>query len=211
MIELELRQVINYLTDNGYMINTDDIQINDLSADNVTTKGIVASQMNECNSLIITEILTQGLLDDLDTADIAAILSLFTDTKLEGEQDVSTPLVLSISKNAKSVIDKIDKIANDLCLMEQKMKIRLGTDWHLSLNMAETTFQWVNGMSLNDLELKTFDGNFIKDMIKVSNIAQSLETVTDILGKTELQSKIQQIPILIMRDIVTIDSLYIKN
>ena len=211
MIELELRQVINYLTDNGYMINTGDIQINDLSADNVTTKGIVASQMNECNSLIITEILTQGLLDDLDTADIAAILSLFTDTKLEGEQDVSTPLVLSISKNAKSVIDKIDKIANDLCQMEQKMKIRLGTDWHLSLNMAETTFQWVNGMSLNDLELKTFDGNFIKDMIKVSNIAQSLETVTDILGKTELQSKIQQIPILIMRDIVTIDSLYIKN
>ena len=211
MIELELRQVIQYLTDNGYMINTDDIKIDDLSADNVTIKGVVASQMNECNSLIITEILTQNLLDNLDTADIAAILSLFTDTKLEGEQDVSTPLVLSISKNAKSVIDKIDKIANDLCLMEQKMKIRLGTDWHLSLNMAETTFQWVNGMSLNDLELKTFDGNFIKDMIKVSNIAQSLETVTDILGKTELQSKIQQIPILIMRDIVTIDSLYIKN
>ena len=211
MIELELRQVIQYLTDNGYMINTDDIKIDDLSADNVTIKGVVASQMNECNSLIITEILTQNLLDNLDTADIAAILSLFTDTKLNGEQDVSTPLVLSISQDAKRAIDKIDKIASDLSLKEQKMKIRLGTDWHLSLNMAETTFQWVNGMSLNDLELKTFDGNFIKDMIKVSNIAQSLETVTDILGKTELQSKIQQIPILIMRDIVTIDSLYIKN
>ena len=211
MIELELRQVIQYLTDNGYMINTDDIKIDDLLADNVTIKGVVASQMNECNSLIITEILTQNLLDNLDTADIAAILSLFIDTKLNGEQDVSTPLVLSISQDAKRAIDKIDKIATDLSLKEQKMKIRLGTDWHLSLNMAETTYQWVTGKSLNNLDLKTFDGNFIKDMIKVSNIAQSLETIADILGKTELQCKIQQIPELIMRDIVTIDSLYIKN
>ena len=212
MVELELRQVIQYLTDNGYMINTsDNIKIDDLSADNVTIKGIIASQMNECNSLVFTEILTQDLLDNLDIADIAAILSLFTDTKLNGEQDVSTALVLSVSQEAKSVIDKIDKIASDLCLKEQKMKIRLGTNWHLSLNMAETTYQWVSGTSLNDLDLKTFEGNFIKDMIKVSNIAQSLETITDILGKTELQSKVQQIPGLIMRDIVTIDSLYIKN
>ena len=57
--------------------------------------------MNEYIYMIITEILTQGLLNDLDR-DIAAILSLFTDTKLEGEQDVSTPLVLSISKNENS-------------------------------------------------------------------------------------------------------------
>ena len=28
----------------------------------------------------------------------------------------------------------------------RKNEDRLGTDWHLSLNMAETTFQWVNGM-----------------------------------------------------------------
>ena len=182
-----------------------------LSADNITIKGIVASQMNECNSLIFTEMLTHDLLDNLDIADIAAILSLFTDTKLVGEQDVSTPLVLSISQEAKRVIDKIDTIASDLCVMEQKRKIRLGTNWHLSLNMAETTYQWVSGTSLSNLELKTFDGNFIKDMIKVSNIAQSLETIANILGKSELQSKAQQIPSLIMRDIVTIDSLYIKN
>ena len=212
MVELELRQVIQYLTDNGYMVKTsENIKIDDLSADNVTIKGVVASQMNECNSLIITEILTQDLLDNLDIADIAAILSLFTDTKLNGEQDVSTALVLSVSQEAISVIDKIDKIASDLSLKEQNMKIRLGTNWHLSLNMAETTYQWVSGTSLSNLDLKTFDGNFIKDMIKVSNIAQSLETIADILGKTELQSKVQQIPGLIMRDIVTIDSLYIKN
>ena len=49
--------------------------------ENVNIKGIIASEINECNQIILTELIFSELLDDIEFRDLGAILSMFSDTK----------------------------------------------------------------------------------------------------------------------------------
>ena len=77
--------------------------------------------------------------------------------------------------------------------------------------MVTIAYNWAKGHSLNDIELHNFEGNFIKDIIRIDSIAQNIETLGKLVNKIELSETASKVKSIIMRDIVNVDSLYIKN
>ena len=59
-------------------------------------------------------------------------------------------------------------------------------------------------------KMPIFEGNFIKDMIKINNILMELETASEIVENIKLYQLCQEAKLLIIRDVVNIDSLYLK-
>ena len=59
-------------------------------------------------------------------------------------------------------------------------------------------------------EYDIFEGSFIKDMIKLDNIVNELIEVTNILQKPALQKKLEDIHSYIVKDVISVDSLYLK-
>jgi len=207
MIYEDIMKIIGYLDHYHYIR---DIQyIEDLIPEKVTIKGVIGSQINDCNPLLFTEILSRDFLDDLSVEQITALMSLFTDSKTNGEDTIS-PLSLQIDDTLKNRIIDVMTLAEELRSLEEKMGIYLETDWNLNLNMVEMTYLWSLGKPMKEIEINIYEGNFIKEMIKISTICSNVEKMARILYKNNLADRMMSISDILNRDIVNVDSLYIK-
>lgn len=200
----DIMKILKYLDEYEYIYDIN--CLDDISPDKVSIKGIIASQINDCNPILFTEILTKGLLDDLEIAEIAAILSIFTESKDDDIQEFNNNYGFRINER----IENIQKLASELDQKEFEMKLDLCSNWNVNLNMIDITYAWASGKELKELGLTMYEGNFIKDMIKISSIALNVQKMAEILGKNNLARNSNELQKVIMRDIVNVESLYIK-
>jgi superfamily II RNA helicase len=206
IIDEDIMKILKYLEQSDYIKHID--CLSDLSPDKVSIKGLIASQINECNPILFTEILVQNVLDDLELAEIAAILSIFTEISEESDHSGTTINKYGYRLNEKLSI--IKAIADRLDKEEFEMGIELGSIWQLNFNMINITYEWASGTKMIDLGLTMYEGNFIKEMIKIGNIATNVQKMATILGKNDLAGRVAELQQIMMRDIVNVESLYIK-
>lgn len=196
---IELEKSIN-LSYNSYIDHYKDFRL--------TIKGLIASEMSEANEIIFTEIIHQKLLDTLNPADIVAVMSLFIQ---ERDDDIDF-LELKLPRHLKEVLNKINAISYNMSIMEEKHNIYIETDWSLFLGFIEPAYFWAKGKPINYIYNLTeiYDGNFIKNIIRINNIINDLKIICDITNNDILQKKIEDIESMLIRDQVTVESLYVS-
>ena len=208
-----ITSIIDYLQYYEYI--TKDILKEDfelIEPKHITSKGIIASQVNECNEILLTEIITKGFLDDLTKEEIAITLSIFIDSKLNDQSyDMS---IESIETNAKvkSILMEIATMKDEFVYYLPKELYNSDTNWDLQLNMMNVVKDWIYGMTANQITQKydIYIGNFVKDIIKLNNIIQCVMNSAEIIQNYSLQSLCSDIEPLLIRDIVNVDSIYLK-
>jgi len=208
VIYQSLNKVMEYLKKNDYI---EDVSMKEITNENVKVKGIIASQINECNEILLTELLVNNYFDDLDDGEICGVLSLFSNTScLNEEMKVRDVSVLDIEDKLKNKIKKIEELNTKLSKDEETLQIFINTKWDLNLDMIEYCYKWCKGYKFQELYFDNYSGNFIKDILKLDNLICTLEVLCTILEKYELYNKLNEIHSKILRDIVNNESLYIK-
>jgi superfamily II RNA helicase len=178
----------------------------------ITMKGILAAQINECNSLLLTEIITRKLFDNLSPQEIAAVLAIFLDDTVNKEEITSTRQI-TCSPNVRSVISTVEGIINEFQTLEHECGVEL-TDynfWNIYYNYVDAVYDWTDGKPLAAIlaNLQIYEGNFVRNMLKISNIAKDLVYISYTFGNLVIIPQLEKINSLIIRDIVTVNSLYI--
>lgn len=203
---IEFLQYYKYITN-----DIDKSQFEFIRSDHITTKGIIASQVNECNEILLTEIICGNYLDDLSKEEITIILSIFIESKLNDGYEESSPDGLTISSKCKSILYDIANLKDSIIYYLPKSLQLIDTNWEIYLNMTNVVSDWVHGKNINYITQKynIYIGNFVKDIIKLNNIIQSVLTTSEILQNYKLQSICSEIEPLLMRDIVNVDSIYL--
>jgi superfamily II RNA helicase len=175
----------------------------------VLQKGIIASQINECNSLIFTEMITSGIFDDLSEIDIVSLLSIFIDEKSEDDVLKSD---LIYTSHLSDKISEVEKFIEKFIKYENKTQMHSANNfWNISVNNLDATCLWASGGSILQVKnegLINYEGNFIRNMTKLYNIINDIITISRVIGKVDLLPKLEKIPQLIIRDIVSLSSLY---
>ena len=204
--------IIKYLRDLGYLLNNDKV-LNTITFADVTMRGVLAAQINECNSLILTELLINDYFKDLNPEEIIAILSIFVlDAKIDEEISLDD---IEATENIYDKLVKLNTLIDTLYNKEVSAGI-VGNDefWRVSYNYVDIAYMWACGCSVHEVMSYTgnqmYEGNFIKNMIKINNIAKDISCLCKICNKLELLPVFEKIDALIMRDIVTINSLYLS-
>ena len=178
----------------------------------ILIKGIIASQINECNSLILTEMITNNMFDNLEAHEIVALLSIFiNDSKSENELLIND---LKVSENVKNNLRTLENIINDFINTEMSLDIHLYhyDYWAVWYEYVEIAYLWTNGKSLIDIMNNytgIYEGNFIKSMIKLNNLAKDLIKLCKIYGNLNIIAVLETVENKIMRDIVNVNSLYL--
>jgi superfamily II RNA helicase len=175
----------------------------------LTIDGIVASSITDCNPLLLTRLILRDEFRDLAVAEIAAVLSIFLDTKIESNVGDCDLQMLKVTDGVKLVVQGISKLADKFVDYENRTHITTGTDWVIHLGMMETAHQWGSGIELADLKLPVYIGNFIKDMIKINDIARALENIGEHLRMDTFVEKMRDLQQILVRDVVSVESLYI--
>ena len=207
LLENNAIKVLNFLKEEGYIKIDNIASINDVKKDNISLKGIIASEINECNEILLTEMIVNGCFDKLSIVEIIALLSIFSDVKVSEEDEKYDCNIMNISSEMKQSLTLIDEVSKKYYRKEEISEINLNNNWDINLNLIEYIISWLN--KDNKVQLPIFEGNFIKNMLQILNIAFTIENVLDIVNKVELKPKFSSIPSYILKEEVTIDSLYI--
>ncbi len=218
IVENNLLKELNFLLKHKYI--TVDGEINridmwDLNVDNITVKGILASQIHEINPILLTEIVTSEILKtDITPQELIAILAVFLETRsIDDSWEKPDISKIGLGDTAVDIIYNILDTANYFGESEYNdFKLDLGTQYEIFDTMISIAFNWANGMEFREIitKMPIFEGNFIKDMIKINNILMELETASEIVENIKLYQLCQEAKLLIIRDVVNIDSLYLK-
>jgi superfamily II RNA helicase len=208
VIYQSLDKVMKFLKKNNYI---EDVETKDIKNEDVKIKGIIASQINECNEILLTELLVNNYFDDLTHSEICGLLSLFSNTScLSDDMKVRDVSVLDINDKLKKIIKKAEELNENFSKDEEVLQIYINTNWDLNLDMVEYCYKWCEGYKYEELYFDNYSGNFIKDILKLDNLICTLEVLCTILEKYDLYNKLNEIHGKILRDIVNNESLYIK-
>jgi superfamily II RNA helicase len=183
----------------------------------LTTKGIIASHVNDCNGILLSEMILRGIFDELNTVEIIAILSVFTSPPKNNYDEIY------ISNNLNKEYQKIKSIVLEYENNEKNVGFYLENKeyWFVTNKYIDLVMNWVK-TDITDFEnlrrttlqllyeIEEYEGNFVKNMLKIYNIICNLKNICNIIKKYDLLQKIEKVDELILKDIVNVNSLYLN-
>lgn len=177
--------------------------------------GKQAIQIKEMDGILGSYLVQQPEFTNLSTEQIVLVLSTFVDIPTPEEEKLVNP-------NSNDVINKI---LNDVKQfnnrkLELEAKEQYFTNYYSKINydLIDYCEQWVGATNesqckliLNNLVLdkQIYLGDFNKILIKIVNICNELSNVCELSGNMELKSKLVKIPELLLKYVVTMQSLYV--
>jgi superfamily II RNA helicase len=194
-------KMIELLEEEGYMIDG-----------KLSKKGIVATGINECNEILFSEMIFRGLLDDLDFPEIIAILASFINEKDANSINEKYIRELNVPNKVKYVLQEIQKISEYFIIKEDGKVLNLQIDYNMYLDFVELAYLWANGATIHEIYKNTsiYDGNFIKSIMRITNICDNLMDICNTIERFDICKKIENYKEVLIRDITSINSLYIK-
>lgn len=197
-----INNIIQILIKNNYLRDSE------LKPENLTIKGLIASQITETNLILLTELISNNYLDNLSEPEIACLLSIFLDTPiLELDNEEINLTNLKIPNQIKKIISELEIIKNNYISQEKFYGLQINIDWNIYKYMLEISYNWACNINPPS---NIYEGNFIRDMLKLSSFCVILEKISEIIQNNNLLLKIKNLEKILVRDIVNTDSLYIR-
>lgn len=191
----------------GYI--KDDIKsVSELSPEKSTIKGIIGAQINECEPILLTEMITQGVFDGLKPAEIVGLLGIFVDDVKKDDEKTSASVYGTPKIHER--LNMINNIINNIVKTEREVKIT--NDWMIYYDYIDPAYTWASGGTLDKVfkQINTYEGNFIRAMLKINNIVKNIRDLSRTFGDIKNIPNLDEVEELILRDIVSVESLYIK-
>lgn len=190
---------IQFLYKMGYITNENP---NTITIADLTMKGVLATEVNEGHPILMTELYTQRLLHDVPGNELVAILACFV-----GDKSTNNPV-----SNGHPIITQIEQMAESYKTIEMNLGYPLKDYWAISTDLVEPIRKWIQGehASVICAEYELFEGNFIRSVMKLSNIVDEWLSMATYCQHVDQIDKIIDVRQYLIRDIIVSDSLYLR-
>lgn len=172
----------------------------------LTEMGILASEINEGNPLVMSKMFMRGL--KLPRDELVALLSCF----VEGEttEEPITVHSLRVPDTLRDALLAVHTIAQDLSAHENP-KSPEGY-WAVHNYWPEIVYRWMHGEEIAILcsFYEVYEGNFMKAILKTANIVDEWVTLATITKNLEVLETLREIRVDLVRGLVVPDSLYLR-
>lgn len=200
---IQLEIILNYL-----------VKINILTEKkyNLTPLGRIIAEVNECNCLVLGTILNNNYINGLEFEEIVALFSIFIS---DGREELYID-DLDISDTLKNILSDINKSIDNFMSFEttinNKIPFKFSSDWNVNYEMVNVVKIWAEGKckwsEVSNL-YKTYEGNFCKNILKLTNVLKNIEVIAKLTNNIDLLNKMEGYQEKLIRDIVSVESLYL--
>jgi len=197
---------VHFLHHIGYLKQANPLA---LKNEDLTLKGILATEVNEGHQILMTELYTQEWAHQLSGNDLVTVLACFQEDK-ETEESPSIYKV-DIPEEVREVLLNINKQAMTFCKKEEEIGYPVPDYWTISTRMLEPMRRWMQGdsASMICMDYEIFEGNFIRSVMKMANMLDEWLSMAMYCQHVEQVEKILEVRQRIIRDIIISDSLYL--
>jgi len=176
----------------------------------LTTKGILATEFNEGHPLLCAEFFTLGYHKPLSGIDLLVVLA----SMIEEKATDATPSVaeLRISDEARTALQQLDTIVQTFQTCEDVYKqYSRESYWTLCTTWIEPVQRWVDGDSASTIctDYGLFEGNFVRAVLRISNMVDEWIAVGTYTGDVDLLDKLSIVRNKLVKDFLVPDSLYL--
>jgi antiviral helicase SKI2 len=186
----------------GYVDSNDAVQI----------KGRVACEVNTCEELIVTEMVFEGILNDLEPAEIVAALSalIFQEKSADSELDSELPDSLVLC------CENMRKIATNLGEMQRDHGLQIDPKDYcassLKFGLVHVVYEWALGVPFSNICELTLvqEGSIVRCITRLDELCREVRNCARVVGNPTLYRKAETASVAIKRDIVFASSLYIS-
>jgi len=179
--------------------------------DTVCLKGRVACEVNTCEGLIVTEMVFEGMLNELEPAEIVAALSaLLFQEKSDEDLDSELP---------ERLVSSCDRIKNIAIMLGQRQKdFGLPIDplefcaTSLKMGLVHVVYEWACGVPFSSIcELTDVqEGSIVRCITRLDELCREVRNCARVVGNPTLYIKMEAASEAIKRDIVFASSLYVS-
>ena len=178
-------------------------------------KGKVCKEINTCNELMLTECIMDGLFQHLPLPILTALISLF----VVQTRSKTVPTISDISKIDELLADKIEYIEKDILnlIIKTQENVGLPIDSYdfkhknFNLSMIIVVYYWCKGKNFSEICKVTdiMEGTIVRIMLRLIETLLEIKKIAEIIGNNNLEKQMEECILLVKRDIVYTESLYI--
>lgn len=177
------------------------------SSDVIEFKGRVACELSSADELLLTEMIFNGVFNNLTTPQTVALLSCFVCDEKSSETPASTEELSGPLRLMQDLAKRIAKISVEC-------KIDLDEEQYVEKFkpfLMDVVLSWCKGASFLNLCKMTdiFEGSIIRCMRRLEELLRQMMQAAKTIGNTDLENKFAEGIKLLKRDIVFAASLYL--
>jgi superfamily II RNA helicase len=201
-----IQPCIDFLHSSGYIKHNDS---KTLTNQDLTLKGILATEINEGHQILMTELYTQEWMHSLSGDDLVTVLACFQESN---EKDDNPSIHnITIPEEVRSVLMKLYDLSMEFYKKEQEYMYPSDSYWTICTKMIEPMRRWVQGENASVIcqEYDLFEGNFIRSVMKMANMLDEWLAMATYCQHVDQIEKIVEVRQRIIRDVIVSDSLYL--
>ena len=212
-IDMNVEKIINLLYENKFIQNDGTCDSKNII---LTLKGKVASQLRESHCLVFSQLFEEKIFDELSTTELIMVLSCLTNIVVKDELRDYIPKISN--ESLKAYLFKIRNMYDKYSNLELQLNINPGMDYTFHFDLLNYVEKWcgcenVEGCKQVICELaankEIFLGEFVKSLLKITNICSEFEKIAEITNNMLLLSKLKEVPNMLLKYVVTNQSLYV--
>lgn len=177
------------------------------SADVIEFKGRVACELSSADELLMTEMIFNGVFNDLTIPQTVSLLSCFVCDEKSSETPLSTEELSGPLRAMQELARRIAKISNECKLeIDEEAYVEKFKPY-----LMDVVLSWCKGASFLNVCKMTdiFEGSIIRCMRRLEELLRQLCQAAKTIGNTDLENKFSEGVRLLKRDIVFAASLYL--
>ncbi|KAL7548511.1 hypothetical protein ACHAWF_011790 [Thalassiosira exigua] len=179
--------------------------------DTVVLKGRVACEVNTCEGLIVTEMVFEGMLNELEPAEIVAALSaLLFQEKTDEDFDSELPeRLVSSCERMRGIAIELGQRQKDFGLPVDPLEYCATS---LKMGLVHVVYEWACGVpfisicELTDVQ----EGSIVRCITRLDELCREVRNCARVVGNPTLYRKMEAASEAIKRDIVFASSLYVS-
>jgi superfamily II RNA helicase len=172
----------------------------------LTTKGILATELNESNAILISQFYLTDRAKTLNPMELLAVLSgCILDGKVESNlSDMKLP------ENIKESLYDLTDLWDSLRKVEGQQKTVL-SKWSMGTAWIGPMWDWMSGESVATIcaNYGIYEGNLIRSVLKLQNMLDEWRSMATFCQHTEILDRFREAHHLLIREAVIQDSLYL--
>jgi superfamily II RNA helicase len=172
-------------------------QLGFMKEDSLTEMGIVASEIHEGHPILMTVAFFDNMLHSYSAEEIVKCLSVFLEDVRSDETIAKCSFHINLERHVKVFMEK-ETIKSE------------PSYWNLTSYWYDAVEAWMNGDDFVCERLGIEQGNFVRAMLKLSNIVDEWINISVITKDVEMVEKMKNVKEKIVRSFVVPDSLYLR-
>lgn len=175
----------------------------------LTTLGTLATELNECESLLISQFY---LMPESRTLEPQELLAILAGCILDGKKQEPSLDEIKVSYNVKESLYILNDLWDKLCITEDNNGSSISR-WKMSTSWIGPMWDWMDGLSTGEICAKydIYEGNLTRSVMKLYNMLEEWRCMATFCEHADVLEKFREAHTMLLTKAVIQDSLYLHT